>query len=138
MLLSCDEIMFDFAKNGFSEDFDVLVQKAKEYFYKKAVEVVRCGADVVLDFGFWSSQERKQVSRYFAERNITYEWRYIDVSDEDWKKNIDERNKLVSEKKCDAYLMDEGLLNKLMAQFEQPTREEMDLWLTNKRGDTDL
>ncbi len=133
MLLSCDEIMFDFAKNGFSEDFDVLVQKVKEYFYKKAVEVVRCGADVVLDFGFWSSQERKQVSRYFTDRNIAYEWRYIDVSDEDWKKNISERNQLVSENKCDAYILDEGLLKKLNSQFEFPARGEMDVWVTNKR-----
>lgn len=133
VLLSCDEMMFDFAKDGFSEEHDLLVEKIKNYLYKKTVEIVHCGANVILDFGFWSKNEREHVSQYFSEEKINYEWHYIDISDKDWQINIGERNKLVLDNKVNAYYLDEGLMSKLNSLFEEPTDKEIDVWVNNSR-----
>lgn len=30
------------------------------------------------------------------------------------------------------FYVDEGLLNKMLSKFEEPKREEMDIWIENK------
>lgn len=133
VILSCDEILFDLSLNDVGDNHDALVAKVKQYFYKKSEEIIEAGVNVVLDFGFWSKQERNNISRYYLERNIDYEWHYIDISDEDWQKNIEERNQKVCESGANAYYVDEGLLIKLNSLFEKPLREEMDVWVINER-----
>ena len=105
----------------------------QDYFYKKAVEIVTCGANVIFDYGFLRKNERDNASKYFSERNIPFEWHYIDVSDDDWKRNIEERNKLVCENQVQAYFVDEGLLQKIISKFEKPTQKEIDIWVDNSR-----
>ena len=63
---------------------------------------------------------------------IDYELHYIHVSDENWKKQIEERNKRVEEGSggSDFYL-DEGLMKKLASKFEEPTEDEVDVWYEN-------
>ncbi|GKX66204.1 AAA family ATPase [Inconstantimicrobium mannanitabidum] len=133
VILSCDEILFDLSLNDVGDRHDVLVEKVKQYFYKKTEEIIEVGVNVVLDFGFWSKQERNNISKYYLERNIDYEWHYIDISDEDWKKNIEERNQKVCKSEANAYYVDEGLLVKLNSLFEKPSTQEMDVWFINER-----
>ncbi len=54
------------------------------------------------------------------------------MSDKNWKKQIEERNKRVEEGKggSDFYL-DEGLMSKLVSKFEEPTKDEVDVWYEN-------
>lgn len=54
------------------------------------------------------------------------------MSDKNWKKQIEERNKKVEEGKggSDFYL-DEGLMSKLISKFEKPTEDEIDVWYEN-------
>lgn len=132
VILSCDEMFFDIVEE-IKGDFEELTEKTKQYFYKKSVEIVAAGANVILDFGFWSQKERNDVSLYFSKRNIEYEWHYIDISDKDWERNISERNQLVNENKIPAFFLDKGLLEKLNSIFEKPFKEEMDVWVVNQR-----
>lgn len=137
VVLSCDELMFDLDLDkllGYLDDVHkVIIPKLKAYFLKKTVEFVNSGLNVILDFGFWSSSERKYVSNYFSEHGIRYEWHYVNVSDEDWKYNIAERNKKCIEDGINAYLVDEGLLRKFENEFEAPLHEEIDVWINNVR-----
>lgn len=54
------------------------------------------------------------------------------MSDKNWEKQIEERNKKVEEGKggSDFYL-DEGLMSKLISKFEKPTEDEIDVWYEN-------
>lgn len=54
------------------------------------------------------------------------------MSDKNWKKQIEERNKRVEEGKggSDFYL-DEGLMSKLVSKFEEPAKDEVDVWYEN-------
>jgi predicted kinase len=133
VILSCDEIAFDLSLNTIKDsgEHDAMMDRIAGYLYRKAAEIAGYGANVILDFGFWRKNTRESVSEYFKKRNIPFEWHYIDISDADWEINIEKRNQLVLENKVNAYFMDEGLLSKLLLQFDKPSKDEIDVWFVN-------
>lgn len=112
---------------------DEILSRVKLYLHKKATEVVKAGTNVILDFGFWSSKERKKVSDFYTSMNVSFEWHYIDISDDDWTKNIKERNNLIKEGLSKDYYFDDGLMSKLTSLFEEPSKQEMTVWYFNRR-----
>ena len=70
--------------------------------------------------------------RLFEENGVEYEWHYIDVSEETWKRNIEKRNAAYHDGAKGVYYVDEGLLEKLQSLFEEPERGEMDVWYVNE------
>ena len=71
--------------------------------------------------GFWTRENRTEISEFLKSYNIQYEWHYIDINDTLWQKNIDERNSRILEGKGGSdFYVDEGLLEKLLAVFEFP------------------
>ena len=97
------------------------------------MEIVRAGTDVILEFGFWSRENRKSVSEYYKQCGIQTERYYIMISDDDWKLNINERNKEVLAGRSDAFFVDYGLLQKMNKLFEEPKESEIDHFYNNKR-----
>lgn len=131
VLLSCDELLMELSLAELGDKHDETVEKVKEYLYKKSLEIAGAGADVILDFGFWSREERRKVSEYYKEHQTSYEWHYIDISEEAWRKNIRERNRKVLEGTDPSFYVDDGLLNKLSSLFEVPENDEIDIWFEN-------
>ena len=107
-------------------EHDVLYPIIKDYLLRKAAEIVRAGANVVLDFGFWSRADRREAKAFFAQACVPLEWRYISVSDEEWRRNIAARNEQVRSGKADAYFVDEGLARKCLELFEEPAPGELE------------
>ena len=100
---------------------------------KKAVEIVKAGCNVILDWGFWTKAERQETTKYFNQFDIDVEWHYIDIEQSRWERLIEERNnKIKNGNGGSNFYVDEGLLNKLLSKFEEPTREEMNVWIENK------
>lgn len=129
VILSTDEVTFDLINNEQGEFYNIFAARVNNYLKKKAAEIVSAGANVILDWGFWTKKDRTDISAYFAERNITYEWHYIDIDDESWQKNISERNeRITSGNGGSDFYVDEGLLNKLNSMFDPPERNEIDIW----------
>ena len=97
------------------------------------MEIVKAGANVILDWGFWTRDDRKNISDFFESHSVLYEWHYVDVQDTKWQIQIEERNRRIEEGNggSDFYL-DEGLMNKLLSVFEEPGKDEMDVWHINK------
>ena len=126
--LSCDELMLGIFGDTLGMRFDEVSGRCKRYLYAKALELLACGTNVVLDWGFWSPAERRYAKRMFTDGGFECEMHYVHVSDEVWKKNIAIRNQLVAEGRCDAYPVDEGLLAKLSAGFHAPAPEEIDVF----------
>lgn len=133
VLLSCDEIESQIFHHSLGEKHDAVAEDIKKYLHKKAVDIISAGCNVVLDWGFWTKEERENVSRFYRSKGIGYEWHYVDVTDEIWKQNILSRNEAVTSSKSDDYYVDGGLLNKLRALFEIPNNDEIDVWYVNKR-----
>lgn len=134
VILSTDEATFDLINNEQGDFYNVFAAHVNGYLKKKAAEIALAGANVILDRGFWTKKDRADISAYFAEKNIPFEWHYIDIDDEAWEKNIAERNAKVSSGNGGSdFYVDEGLLAKVNSLFEPPQRTEIDFWHTPER-----
>ena len=129
VIFSTDELTFDLINNEQGEFYDSFAKKANRYLRKKAAETAAAGANVILDWGFWTRADRVEISDFLNAANVPYEWHYIDVNDDLWKKNIEERNqKILDGNGGSDFFVDEGLLKKLLSMFEVPSEEEIDVW----------
>lgn len=128
IILSSDELISDLFHPNENDYHDMIVKRVHNFLTKKAIEIIKAGTNVILDWGFWTKQNREEVTKLFASENIYVEWYFIDVSDEHWKRNINLRNKAVEAGKTHDYYIDEGLLNKVNSLFEPPAKDEIDVW----------
>lgn len=129
VILSTDEVTFDLIRNEQGEFYNVFAERVNLYLRKKAVEICKVGANVILDWGFWTRSDRQSISDYFKSHGIAYEWHYLDVSDALWQRNITERNQRIAEGNGGSdFFVDDGLLNKCLTMFEVPDADEMDVW----------
>ncbi len=132
VILSTDEATFDLIDNEQGEFYNAFADRVNKYLMKKAVEIVNAGCNVILDWGFWTREERKLTAEYFSQANVEVEWHYIDIEQARWQQLIEERNtKVQNGNGGSAFYVDEGLLNKLLSKFEKPSKAEMDVWFVN-------
>lgn len=133
VLLSCDELMLMLYDPQLGDKHDIISERTQQYLFKKSLDILEAGANVLLDWGFWQKSRRDAARAFYQEKGIPCQFHYIDISDENWQKNIAERNRAIEEGKSDAYFVDEGLAAKLERLFEPPSRDEMDVWYVNTR-----
>lgn len=132
VILSTDEATYDLIKNEQGEFYDTFADRVNKYLRKKAAEIVSAGCNVILDWGFWTREERKETTDYFNIYGIDVEWHYINIEKNRWEKLIEERNKRIEEGNGSSdFYLDDGLMKKLLSKFEEPTREEIDVWYIN-------
>ena len=132
VILSCDEISCGIFDGNLGDRHDEMMVKIKAYLREKSLEIVRAGTNVILEWGFWVKADREDISRYYREQGITFEWHCVDISDESWQRNIRLRNQAVAAGETTDYAVDAGLLEKLDSLFQKPEREEMDVWYQNQ------
>ena len=133
VILSTDELTFYLMDNEQGERYDDFAKRVNEYLMKKSIDIVRAGANVILDWGFWSKKERINLTNYYKKYNIPVEWHYVDVTQEKWQDLIKKRNELiVSGQEKYSFYFDDGLKKKLLDSFNEPSKEEMDIWYINE------
>lgn len=131
VILSTDEVTYDLIDNAQGDSYDDFASRVNKYLAKKAVEICKAGANVILDWGFWRRSDRASMSDFLASHGIDYEWHYVDVSDDIWRLNIARRNQKVQEGKGGSdFFVDDGLLEKVITHFEIPSQDEIDVWHT--------
>ncbi len=128
VLLSSDELISTLFHPNENEYHDTIIKNVHEYLLNKSVEALGCGVNVILDWGFWTTGSRKVVSNLYKLKGIEFEWHYIDIDDEAWHRNIEQRNNTVIRNDTTDYYVDNGLLQKLESLFEVPAKEEIDVW----------
>lgn len=128
VILSCDEMTKVLFDNDLGDKHDEMSVRIHRYLKDKAAEIALAGCTVILDWGFWSAEDRKVMTEFCRAKAVACEWHYVHVDDAVWDKNITERNGRVLEGKggCDYYL-DEGLKQKCLAKWEAPAEGEMDV-----------
>ncbi len=129
VILSTDEVTYDLTNNQQGEGYDEFAKRVNLYLRKKAVEIVNAGCTVILDWGFWTKENRKEIKRYGENNGVLVEMHYIDIDDKTWFENIEKRNnEVISGNGGSSFYVDEGLLNKVSSLFEIPEKEEIDIW----------
>ena len=91
LVFSVDELTFYMFDNRKGENYIDLTKRAINYFKEKTIDIVNKGINVILDFGLWSTNERKEIKDFFEKRGINIEIHYIDIDDESWENNIKNR-----------------------------------------------
>ncbi|MGN0531313.1 MAG: AAA family ATPase [Eubacterium sp.] len=133
VILSIDEATYDLIENKQGEFYNAFAERVNKYLMKKAAQIVKAGCNVILDWGFWTKAERQETTKYFNQFSIDVEWHYVDIEQPRWERLIEERNiKIQSGNGGYDFYVDKGLLNKVLLKFEEPTRDEMDIWIENK------
>lgn len=130
VILSVDEITLALFEHNIGEKHDEYVEKAENYLLNKSLEIIDTGINVILDWGFWTKAERDFAKEFYRSHSVENEFHYIDISNEEWKKRIEKRNRLISEGKINAYYVDDGLMRKVDLIFEAPENEKMDVTIT--------
>lgn len=134
VILSPDEATYDLINNEQGEFYNIFCSRLINYMNKKAIEIVNAGANVIYERGLWSKEERNKAKQFFKDNNIETELHYVHVSNELWKQQITERNKRIEEGIVGSnFYLDEGLMNKLVLNFEEPTEDEVDVIYTRKK-----
>lgn len=128
-VLSVDEIMLALFDHNIGEKHDEYVERTEKFLFDKSVKLVESGINVILDWGFWTKEERRFAREFYRSRNIECEFHYIDISGEEWKLRVENRNKLVSAGRSNNYFVDDGLAKKFASIFELPDKEEIDVWV---------
>ncbi len=131
IILSIDEIMLALFNQHLGDKHEIYVKKGKAYLFSKSVEIVKTGIDVILDWGFWTKQERNQAREFYLSKYIPCELHYIDISDTVWQKRMLERNYFISAGKTHAYYVDDTLRKKVDSIFEPPDENEINIWNQN-------
>ena len=133
VVLSTDEATYDLIDNEQGELYDVFAERVNKYLMKKAVEIVKAGCNVILDWGFWTKAERQETTKNFNQFGIDVEWHYVDIEQSRWKQLIEERNnKNKNGNGGSNFYVDEGLMEKLLSKFEEPTRDEINVRIETK------
>lgn len=125
VLLSCDELISALFHPDENEYHDRVINSVQGFLMKKSLEIISSGASVILDWGFWTKESRKSISDFYKENGVQFEWYYIDIDDEQWRKNIASRNEAVLKNETTDYYVDSVLLKKLEGLFEILEKEEM-------------
>lgn len=129
VIISPDEATYELINNEQGEFYNVFSERLNRYLTKKVGEIAQAGANVIFERGLWTKKSRKEIKEYYQNKGIDCEVHYVFIDDETWKQNIAERNKRISDGNggCDFYL-DEGLLKKLESKWEEPSKDEVDVW----------
>lgn len=124
VLLSTDEITLAVFGQHIGEKHDEVVENTQAYLFEKSLEIIGCGINVCLDWGFWQKDERDYARDFYKSRLIDTEFYYVDISESEWQKRIEKRNQAISDGTLCAYYVDENLRLKFGSLFEKPGEDE--------------
>ena len=131
VILSVDEITLALFGQDAGEKHDDYARRAQKYLYGKSLDILEMDINVILDWGFHTKQERDYAREFYGAGNIPFEFHYIDITDEEWNRRIEKRNREILAGRASAYYVVDELVAKLNSVFEKPDRQEMDVWIQN-------
>lgn len=136
VILSCDEITGVLFDNNLGNKHDEMCMRIKNYLLKKAEDIISTNTNVILDWGFWTKNERHEIKEYFNLKGIKCEMHYINIDYKSWAKNIAERNqRVLNGTSANDYYLDEGLISKLLTKWQEPSKDEVNVWYNLTRKD---
>ena len=134
VIFSPDEATYELINNVQGDYYNIFSEKLNKYLTRKVGEVAKAGANVIFERGLWSRADRLQIRAYYKSIGVECELHYVCVDDDTWKKNIVDRNRKVLDGNGGSnFYLDDGLMKKLESKWEEPCRDEIDVWYEVKR-----
>ena len=133
ILLSVDEIMLSLFDQCCGEKLHTEYERRiKNYLFDKSLEIIEKGFDVVLDWGFWTKEERNVTKQFYKTYDIECELHYIEIDDEIWNYRLNKRNNEILENKTKAYYLEHNRALEFASRFEKPDVDEVDVFVGEK------
>lgn len=126
ILLSYDELMQAVLPDQQTEVSKTLQAGIQEYLFAKSEELIKADVSVIMDLGFETREDRMNASTFYHQRQIEFEWHYVEDSERIWKKNILNRNQKIRAGILKKDILSEEQADLLAAAFEEPKRYEID------------
>ncbi len=128
ILLSADEIMLSLFDQCCGRELHMEYEtRIKNYLFDKSLELIEKEIDVVLDWGFWTREERDATKEFYKSRNIDCELHYIEIDDETWEYQLNKRNNEILDNEVKAYYLEHNRALEFASMFEIPDMDEMDI-----------
>lgn len=105
-------------------DQEKVIQALKFFLLGMAIQASK-RVSVILDWGFWTDEERKKTTALLKKGKCEYEWHYLYAPDCFCAQNV--RRQSGSECEEQSFCED-ALVMRLNDIFEEPKPEEMDVW----------
>lgn len=129
VVLSCDEVMLSLLDEQLGDRHELYAARTETYLKRKSLEIIETGIDVILDWGPWTKAGRDRLRAFYAEHGVACELHGIRVDDAEWRARISGRNAQIDDGVCQAYHVDDGLAQKFLSRYEEPTADEIDVWV---------
>lgn len=126
VLLSCDKLMLTLFDDCLGEHHNAMQAKCHRYLFGLSKEISASGSDVILDFGFWTKEQRRETEDYYRAANIKLKRIYIVSDEEERKKRLKKRNEAVANAEGRHYIITPEMLERFDSVFEKPEIWEYD------------
>ena len=128
--LSVDEITHVLFGTHGGENHGEVAARTLDFLLSKSVEIINSGINVVLEWGFIKREKRREVSEFYRNHGIIFEWHYINTPDDVLFNNLNKRNQEIEEGKSSAHYFDLNFAKQLWDMFEEPGKEENNILKT--------
>ena len=105
-----------------SDDLDTLHTNIELIMWDVAKKVLEMGVSVILDFGFWSKEEREDFRNRAQQLNVHFKIHYMDTPKEELFRRLEERNANITE---DSIIIPPECLEEWSTLFEAPSADEL-------------
>lgn len=105
-------------------EHDARHSKIEELMWEIAEKVLLSGADVILDFGFWTKPERDEFRRKAHSLGASCKVHYMDIPNDIIWERLSARNKLAG--KNAVFYVGKEEFDEWSETFEVPTKEELE------------
>ncbi len=124
-VLSCDDLTLALFPEQLGDQHEEITRRAHEYLFQRAAELLALSVNVILEWGFWTVESRREAEAYFRNQGFETEWHYVEISDDAWRECIKKRN---GQHPSGAYAVDRNLMEKCASLFQPPDPKEIDVW----------
>jgi len=126
ILLSVDEIMLSLFDKCCGRELHMEYERRiKNYLFEKSLEIAEKGFDIVLDWGFWTKEERNAVKKFYKDHKLNCELHYIEIDDKTWKYRLNKRNNAILNKETKAYHLEYNRALEFASMFQKPDADEV-------------
>ena len=110
-----------FGQDAYEPDHDGRHETIEAIIWDVASRALTLGINVILDFGFWTSEEREDFRARAAKLGAGSEIHFLDVSPDELLSRLALRNQGTS----DAFIIPEDMMKSWFPLFDSPTSDEL-------------
>ena len=113
----------DFIPGASNSEHDRRHAMIEEIMRELACELLNCGADVILDFGFWAKGERDELRALAQSIGADFKIHYMACEPDELRRRIEIRNRMADE--LSVFRIGRADPVEWYKQFEPPSDEEL-------------